>query len=205
MRLPVLIVAALLLAGCSGDDDGGGPQVSASNGEDLVLSSADVGKAFTQFDKGEQQRTDMAPPRDDPSRFHRQGGWKARFGRNGTVKTKGPLVIESRADLFESSGDAGEDFDLYKEALDELAFGAAGQTVEPAPTLGEEAHAVTFRQGLPPTAVRHYAIAWRAGQRHGLRPRQRVRRPRNAFRCGRACSQTRKAHRARDRLDVKLL
>jgi hypothetical protein len=101
VRLPVLIVAALLLAGCSGDD-GGGPKVSASQGEDLVLSDADVGRPFTQFDQGEQRRTDMAPPRDDPSRFHRQGGWKARFQRGGTVKTKGPLVIESRADLFES-------------------------------------------------------------------------------------------------------
>ena len=164
MRLPVLIVAALLLAGCSGDDGGGGGStVSASQGEDLVLSDSDVGRPFTQFDQGEQRRTDMAPPRDDPSRFHRQGGWKARFQRGGTVKTKGPLVIESRADLFESADDAGKDFDLYKEALDELAFGAAGQTVEPAPKLGEEAHAVTFRQGVPPTAIRHYAVAWRQG------------------------------------------
>ena len=72
-------------------------------------------------------------------------------------------MIESRADLFESTGDANEDFDLYKETLDELAFGAAGQTVAPAPKLGEEAHAVTFRQGLPPTAVRNYAVAWRQG------------------------------------------
>lgn len=163
MRRTVPILAALLLAGCSGDEGGGGSNVSASKGQDLVLSSADVGKPFTQFDEGEQRRTDMAPPRDDPSRFHRQGGWKARFGRNGTVKTKGPLVIESRADLFESTGDANKDFDLYKEALDELAFGAAGQTVEPAPKLGEEAHVVTFRQGLPPTAVRNYAVAWRQG------------------------------------------
>ena len=163
MRRTVLILAALLLAGCSGDDGGGGPQVSVSKGPDLVLSSADVGRPFTQFDEGEQRRTDMAPPRDDPSRFHRQGGWKARFQRGGTVKTKGPLVIESRADLFETTGDANKDFDLYKEALDELAFGAAGQTVEPAPKLGEEAHAVSFRQGLKPTAVRHYAIAWRQG------------------------------------------
>jgi hypothetical protein len=164
VRLPVLILAALLLAGCSGDDGGGGgPTVSASKGEDLVLSDSDVGRPFTQFDQGEQRRTDMAPPRDDPSRFHRQGGWKARFQRGGTIKTKGPLVVESRADLFESTGDAGKDFDLYKEALDELAFGAAGQTVEPAPKLGDGAHAVTFRQGLPPTAVRHYAVAWRQG------------------------------------------
>jgi hypothetical protein len=35
--------------------------------------------------------------------------------------------------------------------------------VERAPKLGEEAHAVTFRQGLPPTAIRHYAVAWRQG------------------------------------------
>ena len=164
MRLSVLIVAALLLAGCSGDDDGGGgSMVSASKGEGLVLADADVGRPFTQFDQGEQRRTDMAPPRDDPSRFHRQGGWKARFQRGGTVTTKGPLVIESRADLFESTGDAGKDFDLYEEALDELALGAAGQTVEPAPKLGEEAHAVTFRQRLPPAAIRHYAVAWRQG------------------------------------------
>jgi hypothetical protein len=162
VRRTVLILAGLLLAGCSGHD-GGGPTVSASKGQDLVLSSTDVGKPFTQFDEGEQRRTDMAPPRDDPSRFHRHGGWKARFQRGGTVKTQGPLVIESRADLFESTGDAGKDFDLYKQALDELAFGAAGETVEPAPKLGEEAHAVTFRQGLPPTAVRHYAIGWRQG------------------------------------------
>ncbi len=40
VRLPVLIVAALLLAGCSGDDGGGGPKVSASKGEDLVLTDA---------------------------------------------------------------------------------------------------------------------------------------------------------------------
>jgi hypothetical protein len=163
VRRTVPILAALLLAGCSADDGGGGPKVAASKGQDLVLSSTDVGKPFTQFDEGEQRRTDMAPPRDDPSRFHRQGGWKARFQRGGTVETRGPLVIESRADLFESTGDAGKDFDLYKQALDELAFGAAGETVEPAPKLGEEAHAVTFRQGLPPTAVRHYAIGWRQG------------------------------------------
>jgi hypothetical protein len=163
VRRTVLILATLLLVGCSGDDGGGGPTVSASKGEELVLADADVGRPFTQFDQGEQRRTDMAPPRDDPSRFHRQGGWKARFQRGGTIRTKGPLVIESRADLFESTGDASKDFDLYKEALDELAFGAAGQTVEPAPKLGEEAHAVTFRQGLSPTAVRHYAIAWRQG------------------------------------------
>ena len=159
----VLILAALLLAGCSGDDDGGGSMVSASKGQDLVLADADVGRSFTKFDDGEQRRTDMSPPRDDPSRFHRQGGWKARFQRGGTVRTTGPLVIESRADLFESTGDANKDFDLYEEALDALAFGAAGQTVEPAPKLGEEAHAVSFRQGLKPTAVRHYAIAWRQG------------------------------------------
>ena len=163
VRRTALLLVVLALTGCSGEDESGS-NASVADGMELVLADGDVGTPpFVRFDDGEQRRTDMAPPRDDPARFHRQGGWKARFQRGGGVRTQGPLVIESRADLFETAGGASDDFDLYKEALDELAFGAAGTQIEPAPDVGEESHAVTFRQGVPPSAVRYYAIAWRQG------------------------------------------
>lgn len=162
MRRAALALTLLALTGCSGDDESGSG-LPATVGPKLVLAEEDVSRPFIKFDEGEQRRTDMAPPRDDPDRFHREGGWKSRFQRGGGVRTEGPIVIESRADLFADAGGANEDFDLYKEALDELAFGAAGNQVEPAPDLGEESHAVTFRQGVPPSAVRYYAVAWRQG------------------------------------------
>lgn len=162
MRRLALLLTVCALTGCSGDE-GNGSDVSVADGTKLVLAEADVGRPFLQFDEGEQRRTDMAPPRDNPDRFHRQGGWKSRFQRPGTVETQGPLVIESRADLFESAGGANDDFELYEEWLDELAEGARGSQVETAPVVGEESHAITFRQGAPPSAVRYYSIAWRQG------------------------------------------
>jgi hypothetical protein len=164
VRRPALLLVVLALVGCSFDGESGSG-VSAADGPKLVLAEEDVGRPFVQFDVGEQRRTDMAPPRDDPDRFHREGGWKARFQRGGGVQTQGPLVIESRADLFESAGDADEDFGLYEEALDGLASGAGGQGVEvpPESQVGEEGKAVTFTQGAAQAAVRYYYYAWRQG------------------------------------------
>ena len=159
----VAIAVALLAAGCMGDDGGGGDggSVAASEGESLVLQREDVGSEFTQFDSGEQQRADFSPPRDDPNRLGREGGWKARFSRTGTPKTQGALVISSLADLFGSTDDASADFELYKTSLDELI--AAGGREVSASGLGDEAYAVTFEQGLAPNVIHHYAIAWRDG------------------------------------------
>ena len=162
MRRVASLLVVLLLIGCSFDDESGSG-LPAAAGPRLVLAEEDVGRPFVQFDQGQQRRTDMAPPRDNPDRFHRQGGWVSRFQRGGGVNTPGPLVIESRADLFETAGDANDDFALYEEALDGLASGAGGSQVESAPSLGEESHAVTFTQGASPAAVRYYAIAWRQG------------------------------------------
>ena len=155
------VALAVLAAGCFGDDGGGGSSVSASEGESLVLQQEDVGSEFTQFDRGVQRRADLSPPRDDPNRFGREGGWKARFSRIGTRTTEGPLVISSLADLFGSADDAAEDFELYKTSLD--AFTAAGGRELSVSGLGDEAQAVTFSQGLAPNVIRHYAIAWRDG------------------------------------------
>ena len=149
-----------------GDDGGGGDggSVSASEGESLVLQQEDVGSEFTQFDRGEQRRADLSPPRDDPNRLGREGGWKARFSRTGTPETRGALVISSLADLFGSADDAGEDFELYKASLGSLtSILAAGGREVSVSGLGDEAYAVTFEQGRAPNVVHHYAIAWRDG------------------------------------------
>ena len=157
----VAIAIALLAAGCMGDDGGNGGSVSAAEGESLVLQQEDVGSEFTQFDSGAQRRADLSPPRDDPNRFDREGGWKSRFSRTGTRETEGALVIASLADLFGSSSDAGEDFELYKTSLDQ--FIAAGGREVSVSGLGDEAYAVAFEQGVAPNVIHHYAIAWRDG------------------------------------------
>jgi hypothetical protein len=160
--IPFLFALAFLAAGCFGSGgDGGGGSISAANGESLVLSKSDVGTEFTEFDQGDQRLSDFSPPRDDPNRFGRKGGWKARFSRQGKPTTDGPLVISSLADLFGSAGSARSDFELYGQSLDQ--FVATGGSEMSAPGLGDESKAVTFKQGLGPSAVRYYVIAWRSG------------------------------------------
>lgn len=157
--LVLTVTLALLAAGCFGGD--GGSPVSASKGESLVLSKDDVGEEFTQFDQGPQRRSDFSPPRDDPNRFGREGGWKSRFSRSGTRDTDGPLVVSSLADLFGSERGARDDFELYETAL--AAFADAGGREIAVSDLGDEAAAVTYRQGLAPNTTDYYVIAWREG------------------------------------------
>ncbi len=158
-RVSIPLVLAFVAAGCLGGDGDGGSLVSASKGESLVLSQSDVGEQYNQFDRGNQQRADLGPPRDDVNRFGREGGWKARFSRpGGTRTTDGPLVISSLADLFDSADGARKDFDLYEQVLADFeANGGKKAAVD----LGDEASAVTYNQGLAPNAVRYYVIAWR--------------------------------------------
>jgi hypothetical protein len=151
---------ALLATGCFGGDDGGS-SMSATEGESLVLQQEDVGSELTQFDRGVQRRADFSPPRDDPNRFDREGGWKARFSRSGTRATEGAIVVSSLADLFGSDDDAADDFELYRTSLDQYV--TAGGREVPVSGLGDEAHAVTYSQGLKPNVIHHYAIAWRDG------------------------------------------
>ena len=152
---------AVLAAGCFGGGEDGGSSLSAADGESLVLQQEDVGPGLTQFDRGVQRQVDLSPPRDDPERFDREGGWKARFSRRGTPTTEGPLVVSSLADLFGSDDDAAEDFELYQTYLDQ--FISAGGREVPVTGLGDEARAVTFSQGLKPSVIHHFAIAWRDG------------------------------------------
>jgi hypothetical protein len=145
----------LLLLGCSRGDD---PGVAESNLPELVLHVSDLSRAWTRFDEGRQVAAD-APPgrRADPGRFGRRSGWKARYRRPGSARTRGPLVIESRADLFADAEGAEADLAALAHDLD-ATVGGPVRRIEP-PDLGDEAVAATARQGT----VVFYSVAWRQG------------------------------------------
>ena len=123
----------------------------------LVLQPGDLPPAFARFDEGEQVSLDRVPgPRYDPARFGRESGWKARYRRPGTATTPGPLVVESRADVFASSSGASDDLSAYS---DQFVHAVAAHLIQ-APRIGDGAVAMTQLQPGTP-GVRFYSIAWR--------------------------------------------
>jgi hypothetical protein len=155
-RAGLTLVIAVLAAACGG---AGGTAVRPSQLPRLVLQPADLGGAFTRFDVGRQAQLDRVPgPRADPTRFGREGGWKARYNRPGTPTTRGPLVVESRADVFRDAGGATKDLAAYRAQFRRQP-GAAGFRVA---RLGRAATAIVQdRPGTP--AARFVSIAWRDG------------------------------------------
>jgi hypothetical protein len=153
-RAVVLLV--VLFAGCSLGD--GGSSIGQGELRQLVLQPSDLSRVFVRFDEGRQIMADSpGGMRADPDRFDRIEGWKARFRRAGTPETAGPLVVESRVDLFESPGGAREDFDAARTDLGESGVG--WKPIDE-PGLGDESFAATFVQGGL-GAVRHYLVFWR--------------------------------------------
>lgn len=157
MRQVALLLLSVALAGCSlGRDDGG--SIEASQLRSLVLQPADVARVFILFDQGRQVTADSpGGRRSDAGRFGRQLGWKARYRRSGTRTTRGPLVIESRADLFESRSGAEDELEA---ALDDLAESELGWREVDAAALGDESFASTHVEGAG-GGVRFYVVAWR--------------------------------------------
>jgi hypothetical protein len=127
----------------------------ASELERIVLQPADlpVPPSWVRFDRGRQGLADQpAGDRADPTRFGRIDGWKARYRREAaTPTTAGPLVVESRVDVFESDDGAQEELAAHRAEL-------AGQwrPLED-PELGDAALAATLTQG----SVRFYVVGWR--------------------------------------------
>lgn len=146
------VVAALALAGCAGDS----PRLAESDLSKAVLQPADLPAPFVQFDEGPLGVTETTGAlRSDPVRFGRVGGWKARYRRPGSPATAGPLVVESRADLFEDAEGATKDLVAHRGELTRLRQATGGRSV--GVELGEEAAGVTFREGR----VRFFRVAWR--------------------------------------------
>jgi hypothetical protein len=153
-RAAAAAAAVVLLAGCGGSDT-----IGADRLDELVLHQADLGRAFSSFYVGRLVRLDtLGTSRADPERFGRKGGWIARFRRAGSAKTQGPLVVESRADLFSSDAGARSDLAAYRTEFDRIPGSQIRRLSVSG--LGDEAIGITWVQpgGL---RVRFFTIAWR--------------------------------------------
>jgi hypothetical protein len=165
MRL-LLSASCLLLAtaGCSFNDGENDEESTFEVGQlgSIVLQPQDVPRVFVRFDEGRQRTADQPRGRSDPGRFGRERGWKARYRRPGSPRTKGPLVIESRADLFESSEGAKDELEASESELAEAdtAEGPPWQSID-APSLGDDSFAMSGIQPAFGGGVRSYLIVWR--------------------------------------------
>lgn len=158
----VLVAVLVACAACSPlGDDSGGPSLPESTLPELVLQPQDLDGVFIRFDEGPLAIAD-APTgeRADPARFGRTSGWKARYRRPGSAATAGPLVVESRADLFESTGGAEREFDAHSDELEAQALHTSILDLVEIEQLGDEAVALTQVADAPGTLVSH-TVAWR--------------------------------------------
>ena len=148
-----------MLAGCS-FGGGGNATIELDELPRTVLQPEDLPPVFSRFDEGRQVLADNpGGNRNDRDRFGRRDGWKARYHRSGTPQTAGPLVVESRVDLFESSSGAKDDLQAARDDLteDELEW----QPIDE-PGLGDESFAATVVQPGLGEGVRHYHVYWRS-------------------------------------------
>jgi hypothetical protein len=154
VRLGILLLGSLLpaatLVGCDTDEN-----IKASEVRSLVLRPADLSEDFGRFDEGPGNSSGREPP--PAGRAEPEAGWVARFRHLDPRNTDGPLVIESRARVFEDEDAAQRDLDEYRR---ELLSGGATE-VEAGPELGEEAWAVALQQPALPRAVVYFTVAWR--------------------------------------------
>jgi hypothetical protein len=152
-RAALAIVTVLLLAGCGH----GGATFAVSQLPSLVLQAKDVGSGYASFDSGPQVLNDQPRGHRDLQRYGRLGGWKARYRRVGKAQT-GPLVIESRADVFGDDGGAHKELAAYATQFEPLDREPGMQvSVTRADSPGEESVRIAIRQGRLVYAY----VAWR--------------------------------------------
>jgi hypothetical protein len=152
VRGVVLILAALAAISCDASEQ----RIAVDQLPTLVLQPADL-PSFSQFGLGTQITADAhAGPRKDPSRFGRLGGWIARYRPTDASVRNGPLVVESRADLFPSTSAAKQDLDAYDTEYESTIARAGGKKLGTV-AVGDEARAFTFGSGVD----FFYVVVWR--------------------------------------------
>lgn len=157
----VAALAAIALGGCSPLGDDSAPAIPARALPTLVLQAEDLDDAFLRFDEGPLALADSpAGQRGDPARFGREGGWKARYRRQDADGSRGPLVVESRVDLFGGSG-AEEELDLHREELELQARSPSDLELVDVRELGDEAFALAPPEDAEPGSFVSITVAWR--------------------------------------------
>jgi hypothetical protein len=156
VRRLAILAAIVLAAGaaCMGDDSAA---IDKSELKGLVVQPSDLPNAFIRFDEGRQTRIDQpGGTLAEVDRYGREDGWKARYRRPGSPATKGPLVVESKVDVFGDSGGAERELAAEREEVVE------GLHVEDErPGVGDESFVATGTQGSGRFAVRSYLVGWR--------------------------------------------
>lgn len=144
----LVLLAVCLVAGCGG----GGKKIPVTELPSLVLQQQDV-PGLSRLDFGRLGIADIHPgAREDPSRFGRKDGWKARYRGPGRV------TVASTADLFGSEDGAKQDFDGYNvQFQQEIVDSDGAETFIAVPKIGAGSLAVTIASG----GVRTSTIAWR--------------------------------------------
>jgi hypothetical protein len=154
------ILCCLVGTGCAFGDDPDGSALDEAALRKLVLQQTDLPRAFIRFDEGRQISADLPTgARAHSGRFGRLGGWKARFRRPGTQMTAGPLVVESRADLFESADGAKDELEAA-ESEPTPPESAQWSPVD-TPGIGDESFVLTATERSFGGGVRYYLIVWR--------------------------------------------
>lgn len=147
-----LLALAFLLGACGGENS-----IDGSRASRIVLQPSDLGSRYMRFDEGRQRRADVAPPREDPRRFGRTAGWKARFRVRDAQPLSGVAVVESTADVFGDEKGARRDLDAY------AAMVRARTTRSlPVARVGDATSAWEQASGEGRTAPRFFTIAWRS-------------------------------------------
>src|SRR2546423_13843497 len=147
-----MILATLIAASCAVPEQ----RIPADQLSSLVLQPADL-PSFSQFGLGAQVGADAhAGPRKDPTRFGRMGGWIARYRPADAAVRSGPLVVESRADLFPSTSSAKQDLDAYNTEYEATIASSSGKKLGSV-TVRDDARAFTFGGG----GGFFYVVTWR--------------------------------------------
>ncbi len=130
-RLALTVAGVLLVAGCGGSS---APNIPPTPPSALVLAARDLPPGF--------------------ERVGARDGGPARFRRESTPSTGGPLVVTSRAEVFPERDAAERDLDAYRKRY----AAEPGGRLAIAPNVGDDAVASTK---LDAGGARVYRIAWR--------------------------------------------